>query len=337
MVTGNGTAHHGLNGAAPSPGDHTITGTLASNGIELSYTIDGPRDGEPLVMIMGLGGQLCDWPQGLVDRLAAAGFRVIRFDNRDAGLSTATDTPPPSMAASARVAVVRRGATASYTLADLAGDTVGLLDGLGVERAHIVGMSMGGMIAQEFTIRFPERVRSLTSIMSNTGDRRHGLPASRQLVRLLALLRTTPEAVDAPETLTAAAELVAGTDWDRAAAEQRLRRSVARSYRPDGTAHQAAAIAVSPDRTERLGAVAVPTLVVHGLDDTLVSPSGGVATARAVRGSRLLMFPGMGHDLPATRWDELTEAITTNAGRAEPLSVDEPAVDLVGPVQLTVT
>lgn len=314
----------------------TITGTLRSNGIELTYTIDGPQDGEPLLLVMGLGGQLCDWPQGLVDRLAEAGFRVVRFDNRDAGLSTATQAPPPSMAASARAAVVRRGASAAYTLADLADDTIGLLDGLGIRSAHVVGMSMGGMIAQEVTIRFPDRVRSLTSIMSNTGDRRHGLPASRPLVRLLALLRTTPDATEAAGTLTAAAELFAGADWDRTEAQRRLQRSVARSYRPDGTAHQAAAIAVSPDRTEGLGRITAPTLVVHGLDDTLVSPSGAVATARAVPGSRLLMFPGMGHDLPATRWDELVEAIAANAARAAAIPEDASA-ELTRPRQLTVT
>ncbi len=329
MVTRNGTADEFAHG--------TVNGTLHSNGIDLTYTIDGPRHGPPLVLIMGLGGQLCDWPQGLVDRLAQAGFRVIRFDNRDAGLSTATPTPPPSMAASARAAVVRRGATAAYTLADLADDTVGLLDGLGIDRAHVVGMSMGGMIAQELTIRFPERVLSLTSIMSNTGDRRHGLPASRQLVRLLALLRSTPDPADAAATLVAAAELVSGPDWDRAAAERRLRRSVARSYRPDGTAHQAAAIAVSPDRTEGLGGVDVPTLVIHGLDDTLVSPSGGVATARAVAGSRLLMFPGMGHDLPATRWDEMVEAIVANSGRVEAAADGHQVLDLVEAAQLTLS
>ncbi|MEL7158754.1 MAG: alpha/beta hydrolase [Actinomycetota bacterium] len=293
---------------------------IESNGVELAYRITG--QGEPLLLIMGFGGQLTDWPQGFVDRLVAAGHRVIRFDNRDAGHSSGTEGPPPSMAASARVAVVRRGGKAAYTVADMADDAAGLLDGLGHGSAHVVGMSMGGMTAQELAIRHPARVRSLVSVMSNTGDLRNGRPAPRLMVKLLQLMRTVPTRDEAPEVLAEAFGLFAGSDWDRQATLARFQRSVARAYRPEGTAHQAAAIAASADRTERLGTVAAPTLVMHGLEDTLILPSGGVATARAVPGSRLLMFPGMGHDLPASRWDELAAAIAQNAARATPVDHD---------------
>lgn len=286
----------------------------------VEYVIDGPDDGEPLLLIMGMGAQLVAWPPDLVQGLVDNGFRVIRYDNRDQGLSGRTEGPAPTMTAVAKGLASRRLATSDYTLIDLAEDATGLLDHLGIESAHVVGMSMGGMVAQELTLRHPERVRSLTSIMSNTGHRLHGRTSARLLRPFLALIRkpaptTREEAIAAG---IASFRLIAGREFDedetRALAEQHLERGGITATSRD---RQLNAINASPDRTARLGTITVPTLVIHGLADRLVLPSGGVATARAIPGSRLLMFPEMGHDLPRRRRAEMVEAITRNARRVD--------------------
>jgi pimeloyl-ACP methyl ester carboxylesterase len=287
--------------------------TVQANGITIEYEEQG--SGDPLLLVIGLGAQLVDWPQALVDQLSDHGFRVIRFDNRDIGLSTEfSDVAPPTRGQLAKAIVLGRPMPAAYLLSDMAADATGLLDALGVDRAHVVGMSMGGMIAQQLAIDSPHRVRSLVSIMSTTGNRRVGRPSPK--VARKALRHPDPTAATAIEQAVDFFREISGSRFDEAEFRQLARTSVERSYRPDGTARQLAAVIASGDRTEQLQRLDVPTLVVHGLADTLVRPSGGIATAEAIPGSRLLMFNDMGHDFPRTRHAEIAAAIATNASRA---------------------
>lgn len=288
--------------------------SVQANGITIEYEVRG--SGEPLLMVMGLGGQLTDWPDGLVSLLAER-FQVIVFDNRDIGLSTEFEWDAPPRWKAVLRHLFRRPAEAPYTLEDMADDAVGLLDALDIDRAHVVGMSMGGMIAQLLAIHHPTRVRSLASIMSNTGDRKHGMPKPAVM---MALARTPQLDRDtAAEQSVEMFRTFAGSSWDPVTHLAMSRASFARSWRPHGTERQAAAIGASPDRTEALGSVTAPTLVIHGLEDGLVQYSGGVTTAESVPGSRLLMYPDMGHDLPSTRWSEMLVAIAANAARSSTL------------------
>lgn len=282
------------------------------NGITIEYEVHG--DGEPLLLIMGLNAQLITWPDGFVDELVQRGFRVIRYDNRDSGLSTHPDVSPPTRRQLLAAALFRRRIEdLPYTLADLTDDAAGLLDALGIASAHVVGASMGGMIAQGLAVRHPGRVRSLTSIMSNTGDGRKGRPSVRLLLRMSRIRRRMDDdPVGAGVDLW---RLISGPHFDEAATRDMVERSLARSGDPDSASRQSAAIVTAPDRTEDLGGVRTPVLVVHGLLDRLVKPSGGVATARAVPHSQLLMFADMAHDLPRPRWGELAEAIRLTADR----------------------
>ncbi len=286
--------------------------SVQANGITIEYEEQG--SGEPLLLIMGLGGQLIDWPQGLVDLIADRGFRVIRFDNRDSGLSTEFSSTPPTTGQLAKAVILRRLLQAEYLISDFADDSAGLLDALGVDSAHVVGVSMGGMIAQALAIEHPARVRSLTSIMSTTGNRRVGQPTAR-LIRKTAR-RPVPSRDTAVEIGVETFREVCGPTFDPDEFRRMAQASVDRSFRPAGTARQTAAIMASNDRTAGLQRLQVPTLVVHGLADRLVRPSGGIATAKAIPGSRLLMFNDMGHDLPRTRWAEMAEEIERNADRA---------------------
>ncbi len=285
---------------------------IAANGITIEYESRG--EGDPLLLVMGLGGQLIDWPEEFVDGLVAAGFRVISFDNRDIGLSTEFTWEAPSQVKAVLGSLVRRPVKSEYRLSDMAADAVGLLDALEVGSAHVVGISMGGMIAQTVAIEHADRVRSLTSIMSNTGSRRHGKIAPKLLTKLARLPAPTRET--AVERSVETFRLVSGPHFDES--EQRLiaKRAVERSFRPQGAARQTTAIMAGPDRTPGLRRVTVPTLVVHGLADPLVRPSGGVATAKAVPGARLIMYPDMGHDLPRPRWADLTAEIRRTADLA---------------------
>ena len=285
---------------------------VESNGITIEYHERG--EGEPLLLVMGLGGQLIDWPEGFVDELVAHQFRVISFDNRDSGLSTEFDGPPPTRAQLAEAIVLRRPLSSQYRLGDMAGDAIGVLDSLGVDSAHVVGMSMGGMIAQQIAIDFPARVRSLTSIMSTTGNPRVGRPKIR-LIRK-AMRRTQPTMDNAIELSLATFRDVCGPTFDAEEFRLLAEKSIARSFRPDGTSRQLAAIIASPDRTEALGRLQVPTLVVHGMLDPLVQPSGGLATARAIHGAKLVMYNDMAHDLPRTRWKDIADEIKAIAARA---------------------
>ncbi len=276
---------------------------------------------------MGVGGQLTDWPDGFVDVLVDAGFQVTVFDNRDIGLSTEFDWQPPTQTKAVLSALAKRPPKAGYLLTDMAADAAGLLDALGIEAAHVVGMSMGGMIAQQLTIDHPTRVRSLTSIMSHPGDGKSGRIAGRTLAAMARMPIPTLET--AVQRSIDSFLLFAGPHFDPEVHRERSEASVARSFRPKGTARQTAAIMASPDRTPGLREVAVPTLVIHGMVDTLVKPSGGIATAAAVPHSRLVMYPDMGHDLPEPRWQEMVDAIRRNADRTvgahEPEHVAQPA------------
>jgi pimeloyl-ACP methyl ester carboxylesterase len=286
--------------------------SVQANGITIEYEEQG--SGEPLLLVMGLGGQLVDWPQGLVDLIAGQGFRVIRHDNRDSGLSTEFTAEPPSIREIAASIVVRRQLRSEYSIGDMAADAAGLLDALDIDSAHVVGVSMGGMIAQAMAIEHPGRVRSLTSIMSTTGSRKVGQPKLRLIVD--AVRRPVPTRATAVEQAVTTFRLICGPTFDETEFRRLAEASVARSFRPAGTGRQTAAIIAGDDRTEALRRLRVPTLVVHGLLDPLVRPSGGIATSRAIAGSRLLMFNDMAHDLPRTRWAEMADSIARNAGRA---------------------
>jgi pimeloyl-ACP methyl ester carboxylesterase len=285
---------------------------VTANGITIEYEERG--EGEPLLLVMGLSGQLSDWPLGFVDELVARGFRVIRFDNRDIGLSTEFASTPPTTGQIAKAVVTRRPVPAEYRISDMAADAAGLLAALDVDAAHVVGMSMGGMIAQSLAIEHPARVRSITSIMSTTGNRRVGQPKV-SLVRRFAR-RPVPTRETAVDLGLETFRAISGPTFDEVEARRMLEVSVARSFRPAGTARQTAAIMASPDRTAALRRLRVPALVIHGLVDPLVRLSGGIATAAAIPGSRLLVFNDMAHDLPPTRWDEMADAIGRNAAVA---------------------
>jgi len=285
--------------------------------VTIEYEVDGPDDGEPMLLVMGLGTQLVGWPPDVVDGLVDHGFRVVRMDNRDIGLSTKTAGPPPTRAALLKAFAHRRYAQSDYLLSDMAGDAVALLDHLDIGSAHVVGVSMGGMIAQQLTIDHPERVLSLCSIMSNTGNRRHGTVAPR-LLPTMAVSMTTPRPADPDEAARRGVEafrLIAGPHFDADEIGVMVRQAVERNVNPLGTSRQLLAIQASPDRTAGLREVRVPTLVIHGLRDQLVLPSGGIATARAVPGSKLVMFPDMAHDLPGPRRAEIVDEIARNAAR----------------------
>jgi pimeloyl-ACP methyl ester carboxylesterase len=286
---------------------------VRSNGLDLRYeTLGDPAD-PALLLIMGLGAQLIDWPDDFCDLLAARGFHVIRFDNRDSGLSTILDdlgTPD--------VAAIMGGdpSTAPYRLTDLAADTAGLLKELGVARAHVAGASMGGMIAQQLTIDHPDMVASLCSIMSTTGARDVGHSSPEALA---VLTRPRPTGRDAIIADTVAGARVIASPAYPPTDEELTRRAAAkydRSFRPAGTQRQFAAILASPDRTPGLRETEVPTLVIHGEADPLIQVSGGRATAAAVPGADLLVLPGMGHDLPRELWPRIVDAIVANTARA---------------------
>lgn len=287
------------------------------NDITIEFDVQG--EGEPMLLVMGLGGQLVDWPQDVVDLFVAEGFQVIRYDNRDVGLSTQTSWIPPNRRKTIMSMVTRRPLSGvGYTVTDMAGDGIAVLDAVGVESAHVVGVSMGGMIGQELAIEHAARVRSLCSIMSNTGDRKNGGIAA-SLIRKLALM-SEPVRETALDDSVEMFRMISGPLFDEARFRELSAEAIERSWTPDGVARQSAAIAGSRDRTPLLTAVTAPTLVIHGLVDPLVKHSGGVATAHAVPGARLLSFPDMGHDMPRPRLPEMRDAIVHNTRRAVPVA-----------------
>lgn len=290
--------------------------TAAANGLDIHYETHGDPSHPALLLIAGFTAQLTSWPEGFVDALVDTGHHVIRFDNRDAGLSTKSITKPPDPAAVLTAAVTGRPELlrAPYTLSDMALDAVGLLDHLQTERAHVVGVSMGGMIVQHLAIEHQDRISSATSIMSTTGDPAQGMADPELIAAMLA-----PPPVEFEAAIAHAVEvnrLLAGPLWDRDAAVVRTRTNMERSFHPAGAGFQIAAIAASGDRTDQLGAVELPFLVIHGREDRLITPSGGEATANAVPGAELLLMDDMGHDLPEPLWPQIVDAIGGIAGKA---------------------
>jgi pimeloyl-ACP methyl ester carboxylesterase len=284
-----------------------------ANGIDIDYDTFGSPGDPAVLLIMGFTSQKIAWDEEFCRQLAERGFFVIRFDNRDVGLSTKMDSAPPVNVAAA---LAGDASTAPYTLRDMADDTAGLLDAVGIGAAHVVGVSMGGMIAQCLAIQHPERVLSLTSIMSTTGSRTVGQPSADAM---RVLLRTPPR--DRDEAIAGAVEVAKvigspGFPFDEARIRERAGKAWDRGHHPPGLARQLVAILASPDRTEALRAVGVPTIVVHGEADVLVDPSGGHATAEAVPGAKLITVPGMGHDLPPGVWPLIIDAIVDNAAAA---------------------
>lgn len=284
------------------------------NGLDLCHqTFGDPRD-EPVLLVMGLGGPMTWWPEDFCARLARRGFHVIRFDNRDTGRSTKLRHHPVTRADVIK-AYLGRG-TAPYGLDDLADDAAALLDHLGIESAHVVGVSMGGMVAQTLAVDHADRVRSLTSIMSTTGRRRVGWIHPLVMRTMLAPAgRTRPEYA---ELSVRNGKVVASPAFPTPddVAYARALETYDRGWIASGVSRHMMAVLTQPDRTERLGAVTVPTQVIHGTKDLLVHRSGGRATADAIRGATLLEIAGMGHDLPAQLYDTFVDAIAATAARA---------------------
>jgi pimeloyl-ACP methyl ester carboxylesterase len=283
-----------------------------ANGIEIEYETFGDAGGQPLLLIMGLGAQMLSWDEAFCAQLAARGFRVIRFDNRDSGLSTwMDDAGLPDMAAA-----LGGNPQPAYKLDDLADDAIGLLDALGIRKAHVVGASMGGFIAQLVAINHPDRLLSLTSIMSGPGGTDGVAPKPEGAAVLVLMPPSTrddriEQSIEIRRVLTGP-----GDAFDETYERARAARAVDRAYNPVGTARQFVAILAAAGRVERLKKVGVPTLVIHGDDDVLVPVENGRLVAAAVPGARLLEFDGMGHDLPERVWPQVVEAIEQLARQA---------------------
>jgi len=284
-----------------------------SNGIEIAYQEVGDPDGEPLILVMGLATQMIAWDDELCSMLADRGFRVIRFDNRDIGHSTQLDGAhvPDRLDL-----LLRRRETAAYRLSDMAADTVGLMDHLGIDSAHVTGISMGGMIGQTIAIEHPDRIRSLVSMCSTTGNRWVGQPTFKVFAHMLAdaprdrdafirRIQRTYELIGSPAYPTDQERLlrVAEGSWDR-------------GHNPRGVLRQLHAIVASGDRTAALHKLNLPVTAIHGTRDSLIRQSGGRATARAIPGARLHLIEGMGHDLPSKLWPLFTDEIAGTAARA---------------------
>jgi pimeloyl-ACP methyl ester carboxylesterase len=312
--------------ATPPPNDRhrpwssvrTVTGAeiprVRAGDIEIAYETFGSPDDTPILLVMGLATQMIGWPDDFCRGLAERGHHVVRFDNRDIGLSTHLhDAGRPD------ILTVLGGdpSSAPYPLTDLADDTVGLLDALGLDSAHLVGASLGGMIAQLVTIRTPERVRSLTSIMSTTGDPAVGAATEAAIGVLLA-----PPARDREAAVQRAVDTYRvigspGFEFDEVAVREWAGIGFDRAHDPAGVARQLCAVLTAPDRTDDLATVAVPALVIHGAEDQLVNVSGGKATAQAIPGCELMVVDGMGHDLPRAVWPQIIDRISALVERAE--------------------
>jgi pimeloyl-ACP methyl ester carboxylesterase len=284
-------------------------------GIEICYERLGRWDAPAVLLIMGVAAQLIHWPDEFCETLAKRGLQVIRFDNRDSGLSTHLhNAPEPNLAA----ALAGDLSSVSYTLSDMAADAAGLLDALGIAQAHVAGASMGGQIAQTMAIEHPKRVRSLVSMMSSTGNMQVGQPARAVMRELFSGPRpvTRDEVI---QQMTRAARVIGSPGYpvDESRAAARAARAYDRSYDPVGTARQAVATIASGDRTEGLRGVKAPALVIHGLADGMVDVSGGRATADAIPGAELMLIEGMGHDFALGLEPSLGERVAQFVVRCE--------------------
>jgi pimeloyl-ACP methyl ester carboxylesterase len=281
-----------------------------SNGIEIAYETFGEPDRPTLLLIMGLGMQMVAWDPEFCGMLADRGFHVVRFDNRDVGHSTKIEGGPKPNPLAAMVGFT---GSASYRLDDMADDTAGLLDHLGADAAHVVGASLGGMVAQTLAIRHPGRVASLCSVMSTTGNRRVGMPRLRAF---MTLLKRSPKEREAyVEWVVGVVRIIGspGFPFDEERIRRRAGEAFDRSRYPIGIARQLVAVSASGDRTGELRKLRVPTVVIHGTDDPLIPIRAGRATARAIPDSKLVEVPGMGHDLPPQAWERIVNEIARNA------------------------
>ena len=279
--------------------------------VTLCYETFGDPTDPALLLIMGLGTQMVAWREDFCRQLVDKGFFVIRYDNRDCGRSTSMSGPPPTT----RELITRRIKNPAYALSELADDAVGLLDHLGIQRAHIVGASMGGMIAQHVAMRYPGRVLTMTSIMSTVGGRMAGAPKLSVIPMFLSAPPRDKEAyIERAIKLfrTVGSKRLFDEDYVRESAEEGWERGINFA----GTGRQLGAITADGNRSKRLARVTVPTLVIHGKDDRLVTPSGGRATAKAIPGARLVMVDDMGHDLPRPVWPKIIDAIVDHTKRA---------------------
>src|SRR3954454_23206678 len=292
-----------------APNEHFTT----VGDVELCYETFGEAGRPAVLLVMGLGTQMIAWHEDFCGQLADRGFFVIRYDNRDVGRSTKLSAAPPP---TPRELLTRKIAHPAYTLDDMADDGAGLLDALGIDAAHVVGASMGGMIAQVLAARHPHRVLSLVSIMSTTGNRWKGQPALR--VYPFLLRKPANEREGQISRVLKLFKVVGSPGFERDEAEVRemLELSFDRGSDPAGMARQLGAIVAAGDRTADLARIDAPTVVVHGTKDRMVRRSGARATARAIRGARLMMIEGMGHDLPRGVWPRVIDAIAENAARA---------------------
>jgi pimeloyl-ACP methyl ester carboxylesterase len=287
---------------------------VVNDKIELEYEEIGSADHPTILLIMGFTAQLIAWPDRFCQMLVERGYHVVRFDNRDCGLSTKLDGQVVDVGALLAAALTGQEVAARpevpYTLSDMAADAVGLLDHLGVERAHIVGASMGGMIAQHIAIEHPQRVLSLTSIMSTTGEPAYGIPTPEGAQLLL-----TPPPADRDGYIARAADAAVCSSkryFDLELVRANAARAYDRSFYPAGASRQIGAVLASGSRAEGLSALQVPTLVIHGRDDTLVAPSGGLRTAELIPGAHLLLLADMGHDLPEPLWTTIGDALASH-------------------------
>ena len=291
---------------------------ILANGIQIEVDVQGPPDGEPLLLIMGLGMQLVAWPDELVAALVAKGFRVIRFDNRDVGLSDGPNhLGMPRMVGPMLRYALRMPVPAPYTLSDMAADAVGVLDALGIASAHVAGASMGGMIAQRMAAQHPQRVKSLTLIMTTSGARQLPQPSLRVRQALIRRPRSA-EVADVVAHLEGLLHTIGSPAHrpDLARQKTRLEAAVRRAYRPAGTARQLLAIVADGDRSAMLKTIRQPTRVIHGADDPLVPPAAGQQLAQLIPGATLDLVPGMCHDLPLALLPRLADGIALAAGRA---------------------
>ncbi|MFX1255254.1 MAG: alpha/beta fold hydrolase [Promethearchaeota archaeon] len=298
-----------------TPVKHSKEATVKANNIDIVYDTFGEPSAPPLLLIIGLGTQMIRWDEAFCEQLAEQGYWVIRFDNRDMGLSTKFDEAdvPDVMAL---MQALQQGETLEvpYTLLDMANDTIGFLDALKIETAHVIGISMGGMIAQTIAIHYPERVRTLTSIMSATGSPEFLLPPDPEAIAIL----TTPPPVDREENIENTVQmwrLLNGPKFpfDETYFREYAARAYDRNFYPAGTARQLAAILAAESRKEELKRVKVPTLVIHGNADPLVPVEGGIDTAEAIPGAELKIIEGMGHSIPVEVAPQIIEAIKRHA------------------------
>ena len=288
---------------------------VLANGLQIEVDLQGPPEGEPLLLIMGLGMPLVGWPDELVADLAARGFRVIRFDNRDIGLSQGFERlGVPSLARASLRYMLRLRVQSPYSLADMAADALGVLDALGLASAHVCGASMGGMIAQHIAATRPERVRSLTLVMTTSGARH--LPQPRLAVRQALLKRPRSQALaDVVAHLERLLQIIGSPMYrpDPTRQRQRLEAMVRRAWRPDGTARQLLAVAADGDRSPMLGRIQARTRVLHGQADALVPVAAAADLQAKIPGAVLDLVPGMGHDLPLALLPRIAQAIADTA------------------------